>query len=35
MVFAAAWQWVDDHSEADQADAVTHDRIANAAIRKW
>jgi hypothetical protein len=31
---AGAWKWVDDHSEDDQADAVTHDRISNA-IREW
>lgn len=30
----AAWQWHDSRSEDDLADAVTHDRIANA-IRSW
>jgi hypothetical protein len=30
----AAWKWVDDHSEDDRSDAVTHNRISNA-IRKW
>ena len=31
---AAAWRWADAHSEADQRDAVTQDRISTA-IRRW
>jgi hypothetical protein len=27
---AAAWEWVDDHSEDDRADAAMRDRISNA-----
>ena len=30
LSMSAAWRWVDDHSEDDRADAVTHDRISNA-----